>query len=287
MHLNYRNMINCALLGVLLVQPVVAQPTTNLLTRVSMVESPLGRGTIFSLDVDQREYWITAKHILNGRQHPPFGSIKSKSERLKILNPNLQGEQWLTVDFSVIDPGEDVDIVVLAPPHLLLSNPLPSVTPSAAGVMLGGNCEFLGFPHGGGWRATFDNGTSAWMPFVKHCFVSALATQDKRFWILDGINNLGFSGGPVAYLTGPQQQIFAVVSGYQTEPTDVITSPLQKLTPPKPPPPPQSTESQAKEGAGGVKQTVNVNSGFIIAFDIQYVIDAIHKSPIGPLRNAK
>jgi hypothetical protein len=285
--MNYRNMINAVLVGVVLVEAALAQPTNNLWTRVLMVQSRFGRGTIFSLDVDQREYWITAKHILNGREHPPYGSIKSKSEQLKILNPGLQGEQWLTIDFSVLDVGEDIDIVVLAPPHLLLTDPLPSVTPSAGGVMLGGGCEFLGFPYGGGWRATFANGASAWMPYVKHCFVSALAAQEKKFWILDGINNSVFSGGPVAYLTGPQQQVFAVVSGYLTEPTDVITSPLEKLAPPKPPPPPQRKGSQANKGAGGVKETVNVNSGFIIAFDIQYVLDAIHKRPIGPLRNAK
>jgi hypothetical protein len=27
-------------------------------------------GTIFSIDVDGREYWITAKHILTGARHP-------------------------------------------------------------------------------------------------------------------------------------------------------------------------------------------------------------------------
>jgi hypothetical protein len=126
------------------------------------------------------------------------------------------------------------------------------------------------------------------MPYVKHCFVSALFTEDKKFRVLDGINNPGFSGGPVAYLTGPQQRVFAVVSGYLTEPTDAITSPLQKLAPPEPPPtPPQRKGSQAKEGAVGSRQTVNVNSGFIIAFDIHYAIDAIHKNPIGLLRSAK
>jgi len=282
-------MIKPVVTGLLVVHAVVAQPTNNLWTRVLMVESPFGRGTTFSLDVDQREYWITAKHILNGREHPPYGSVENKSERLKILNPGIQGEQWLTVDFSVLDPGKDIDIVVLAPRNLLLSNPLPSVTPSAAGVMLGGNCEFLGFPYGGGWRAKFDNGSSVWMPYVKHCFVSALASEeDKKFWVLDGINNAGFSGGPVAYQTGPQQQVFAVVSGYLTEPTDVITSPLQKLSPPpKPPAPLQRKGSQAKVGTGNTKQTVNVNSGFIIAFDIQHAIDVIHKNPIGPLRTAK
>jgi hypothetical protein len=110
---------------------------------------------------------------------------------------------------------------------------------------------------------------------------------DKRFWTLDGINNSGFSGGPVTYLTGPQQQVFAVVSGYLTEPTDVVTSPLPKPpAPPKSPAPRKLSQAKTKKEDGKTKQLVNVNSGFIIAFDIQYVIDAIHKSPIGPLRNS-
>ena len=278
-------MIIRLLLGVLLevlVQSAIAQPTANILTRISMVESAFGRGTVFSLDVDNREYWITAKHVLTGAEHPPYGSIKNKSEKLKIL----QGQQWLTVEFSLLDPGEDIDIVVLAPSRLLLSSPLPSLTPSSNGVTLGGNCQFLGYPYGGGWPIAFDEGKSVWLPYVKHCGVSAMA-QGKGFWTLDGINNAGFSGGPVTYLTGPQQQVFAVVSSYWTEPINVITSPLPKPpAPPTAPIPPQRKGSQAKGGAGRAKQTVNVNSGFIIAFDIQYAIDAIHKNPVGPLRSA-
>jgi hypothetical protein len=46
--------------------------------------------------------------VLTGAEHPPYGSIKSKSERLKIL----QGQQWLTIDFSVLDPGEDIDMIL-------------------------------------------------------------------------------------------------------------------------------------------------------------------------------
>jgi hypothetical protein len=281
-------MINRFLLGLLLVQTASAQPTANILTRISMVESAFVRGTVFSLDVDKREYWITAKHVLTGAEHPPYGTIKSKSERLRIL----QGEQWLTVEFSVLDPGEDIDIVVLAPPHLLLSNPLASLPPSQNGVMMGGNCQFLGYPYGEGWPVKFNEGTLTWLPYVKNCGVSALPQGEKRYWTLDGINNVGFSGGPVTYLTGPQQQVFAVVSGYLTEPADVITSPLPgPPAPPKPPAPPQppaqrkSSQAKSAKEQGKTKQLVNVNSGFIIAFDIQYAIDAIHKSPIGPLRN--
>jgi hypothetical protein len=151
--------------------------------------------------------------------------------------------------------------------------------------MMGGNCQFLGYPYGNGWPVTFDQGTLTWLPYVKHCGVSALPQGDKRFWTLDGMNNAGFSGGPVTYLTGPQQQVFAVISGYLTEPAEVITSHLPP--PPVPPQPPaQRKQSQAttKKESAKSKQLVNVNSGFIIAFEIEYAIDAIHKNPIGPLR---
>jgi hypothetical protein len=106
-----------------LAQP--APPTSNILSRVVMVQSRYFRGTTFSIDVDGREYWITAKHIVTGAKHPPYGSVKSKSELLSILNPGAQGEQWLPVNFSVIDVGNDIDIVILAAPPTTLAEPTP------------------------------------------------------------------------------------------------------------------------------------------------------------------
>jgi hypothetical protein len=251
-----------------------AQPTSGVLARVLMVQSQYFSGSIFSIDVDNREYWITAKHILTGAKHPPYGSIASKSVSLKILNPGAEGEQWMSVVFSVIDPGNDVDIVVLAPPGPLMDGPFQSIAVSSDNIGLGNDCEFLGFPFGGGWRAKFDNGKSYWMPFIKHCVTSAFNTEPQRMWVLDGINNDGFSGGPVIYHTGPQQQIFAVISGVRQEPAEVIfgnsEDNLGKLNPP-----------------ASQKATVNVNSGFIIAYDIKYATDAIAANPIGPLRIPK
>jgi len=60
-------------------------------------------------------------------------------------------------------------------------------------------------------------------------------------------------------------KILGVVSAYRTEPADVIPSV------------PASVQPNVK---------VNLNSGFFIAFDIRYAIDAIHKNPIGPLRKS-
>ncbi len=235
-----------------------------------MVESNYGRGTIFSIDVDGREYWITAKHIVTGAKRPPYGTVASPTVSLKILDPNSDQENWVPLTFSVIDPGKDIDIVALAPSYAILQNPLPSASVSVIGLMLGGDCEFLGFPFGGGWRASLPGGQGYWMPYVKHCAVSAIPATGGVF-VLDGINNPGFSGGPVLYHTGPSQQIVAVISGYISEPAEVIPSatPLVK--------------KKSVAPSGNVK--VNVNSGFIIAYSITPVIDAIHKNPIGPLRS--
>jgi hypothetical protein len=250
-------------------------PTTNILSRVLMVESQYGRGTIFSLDVDQREYWITAKHILTGARHPPYGSVTSKSASLRILDPGGQGEQWLSVNFSVIDAGNDIDIVILAPPVAILKNPLPSMSVGSNGIVLGGDCEFLGFPYGGGWRADFPNSQSIWMPFVKHCNLSAAPNVEPKIWVLDGINNAGFSGGPVVFNTGSEQKILAVVSGYYLEPTEVFSSAAERKVA-------VTKSSKAKKPRTQLK--VNLNSGFVIAYDIKYVMKAIKSSPVGPLR---
>jgi hypothetical protein len=267
--------------------PAVAQmaaPTVNLIERVLMVKSvvPQGKagtinvvGTIFSIDIDHREYWLTAKHILTGAKHPPYGSVTEKSVSLSILNPNAQGEQWESVNFSVIDPGKDVDIVVLAASEPLMRNPAtvtaPPDAPGTTVFFIGFDCEFLGYPSvvGFTWHATVaEGGKTYWLPFVKHCTVSGANSEGLNILFLDGINNEGFSGGPVIYGTGAQQKIIGVISSFISEPAEVMALvPAQNVMQPKEP-----------------KETANVNSGFIIAFSISYAVDAIHKSPIGPLR---
>jgi hypothetical protein len=234
-----------------------------------MVESQYGRGSIFSIDVDEREYWITARHILTGVDDgPPFGSITTEPLELQILDADATSNHllWRPMNFTVIDPGDQrADVMVLAPPRPILDNPLPSMVAGSNGAVFGGDCQFLGFAYGGGWRSPIAGGRTLWLPFVKHCTISAHIV-DERIWILDGINNGGFSGGPVIFGTGQQQKILGVISGYWLEPAEVIYS----ISAPPPP-----------------KATVGLNSGFIIAYDISYAIDAIHKNPAGPLRKAK
>jgi hypothetical protein len=250
-----------------------SEPTFNVLMRITEIQSQFGKASMFSLDVDQREYWITAKHVITGKEQPPWGYTTASSVSLQALDPWTQPERWVTINFQVIDPGKDIDIVVLAPPEPVLPNPPPSVAADTAGVVLGGECEFLGYPLRTNLPVNFGSGTKWFMPLVKHCFVSSAPTSEPRMWVLDGINNPGFSGGPVVFRTGAAQKIMAVVSGYWQEPAEVVPEPAEGAERP-----PQAVPLEHP------KEMVLVNTGFVLAFDIKYAIEAIHQHPIGPLR---
>jgi hypothetical protein len=245
---------------------VNAQPTVNILQRVMMIEYNKERGTVFSMDIEGREYWVTARHILTGAKSKPFGRYPDKTVDVKLLNPGGDGEQWLSEKFKVLQPVEDVDVAVLVPIANILTDVQPSPPAKSEGMLFGGNCEFLGYAYGGGWRAKWDTGKSYWMPYIKRCGVSGMDT-DTHLWILDGINNAGFSGGPVIHGTGADLKIAAVISGYVQEPTDVIRG--------------------AADAPAAPKDRVNLNSGFILAYDISYAVDLIKANPTGPQREAK
>jgi hypothetical protein len=107
----------------------------------------------------------------------------------------------------------------------------------------------------------------------EHCFVSSLPVGGTKVLILDGVNNPGFSGGPVLHHTGADQQILAVVSGIVTEPAEVISS--------------LATTKTVKKSTSPHQSRVDTNSGFIVAYSIDTAIDVINKNPIGPLRPAQ
>ena len=99
---------------------LAAQPSFNALSRTLRIKTQFGTGTIFNIDVNGREYWVTAKHILTGAKGKPFGHIDQQTVQVEMLNPGGEGLQWLPVKFTVLQPVEDVDIVALVPANLLL-----------------------------------------------------------------------------------------------------------------------------------------------------------------------
>lgn len=245
---------------------VLAQPVASLLGRILMVETSFGRGTIFMLDVDRREYWITAKHLLNGATDPHHpGIIREPEAVLRMLNPDGPGEEWITARFAVIDPGNDIDIVVLAPREPLLKTQVDSLRPGAA--TLGAGCGFLGFPYGAAYRGKYKRSGTFWLPFVKRCSVAAVIDEPRKVWVLEGINSKDFAGGPVFTGTSSGLTLFGVISYFGTEPLDVL--PENPVVKPDP--------NQINQGA-------NAASGFFLAHDIQSAIDAIYRNPVGAPR---
>jgi hypothetical protein len=231
------------------------------------------------VDVDEREYWITAKHIITGAKHPPFGTVDAKTVSLQILPQSNAKKEWVSVKFNVIDPGKDIDIVVLAPEKPLIVGPILSPRVTSHGTMLGGDCEFVGFPYGNGWATKIRQGEMTRMPFIKHCTISGLINSPAVVWVLDGINNEGFSGGPVVVHTGAAQQIIAVISGFQPEPIEVVPASEGRPNASPAPETPNAPESHPREVA-------LANSWLhFLRIDMTSAIDAIKKNPIGPKRN--
>jgi hypothetical protein len=75
-----------------------AQPTNNVWSRMTIVKSNFGSGT----------------------KHPPHGRITTSAAAVKVLDPGAEHERWISINFAVLDPGSDVDIIVLAAPTPLL-----------------------------------------------------------------------------------------------------------------------------------------------------------------------
>jgi hypothetical protein len=259
----YLGLFVCYWCGLLSAQP---QPSVALLSRVYLIEYKNERGTVFSIDIDDREYWVTARHILTGAKGKPYGTVSEKNIQAKLLNPGGDGEQWISEKFGVLQPESDVDVVVLVPHAPILKDPPVSPPATSSSVFFGESCEFLGFAYGGGWKLRLPNRT-VWLPYIKHCIISG-ADMDSKLWILDGINNAGFSGGPVIAGTGTDLKIVAIISGYHSEPTAVMRGN-------------SSTATSASQ------ETVNINSGFILAYDISHAEELIKSNPIGPKRTKR
>lgn len=175
--------------------------TTNIIQRVFQARFPnRGDGTCFTVEVDQKQYIITAKHLAR--------DITGEGD----LCVYWKGE-WHTISVKLIGhSNNNVDISVLSA-NIQLS-PTYSAVPDDKGLVYGQDVYFLGFPYL--YRdSKFEEMNRGFpMPFVKKGIVSFMS-ESQLF--LDGYNNPGFSGGPVIFKPRGKQeyQIAGVVSGYK------------------------------------------------------------------------
>ena len=156
-----------------------------------------------------------------------------------------------------LKPENDIAVLIFDKPI----NPEYSLTLSTAGLSLGQNVYFLGFPLGFSTRINDLNGQP--IPLIKGAIFSGSLgdnmTEIKEF-LLDGHNNAGFSGGPAIFNSGddlnPQYKVFGIISGYK----------LEKI--------PQNINSQQEF------TTLN-NSGIISCTSAISAIEKIENNPIG------
>ena len=152
---------------------------------------------------------------------------------------------------------DDADVSVLAAPiQLSPTHPLLTTT---AGLTIGQDVCFLGFPYGLATHVGLINRRFP-IPLVKRAIVSGM-NLDTHVLLLDGHNNRGFSGGPVFYHRNndPKRDptVIAVVSGFKYGWEPVYED----------------------ENPTGLRY--KHNTGIVVAYDIKHVTDLIAENPIG------
>jgi hypothetical protein len=108
-------------------------PTFNVLERTLFIRAT-AYGTAFALDVDNRQYLVTARHLVEGLEGP-----------LKIKY--FHGNEWIDLHCELLGLGRgEADVAVLAPATQLADPGLP--LPLAVGEFhLGQDVFFVGYPY--------------------------------------------------------------------------------------------------------------------------------------------
>ena len=213
-------------------------------------------GTAFAIDRDDKQYLVTARHVVKG--------IKS-GDKIKIS----WKQKWHEIAVEVVGIGEGaVDVTVLACPHLLVA---PSLTLIASmdGLAYGQEVIFLGFPFG--WDSSSTGLTNNFpLPFVKAGIVSAIIVESPKSIYVDGHGNKGFSGGPVVFVrtdgSKKTYQVAGVVSYYPTPQLEPIRNKDGEVI----------LDSHSKPTAYFAE-----NPGLVIAHHISYATELIDLNPVG------
>ena len=219
--------------------------TTNVLTRVFFIRAER-YGSAFTIDHGGKQYLVTARHLL--------GRVED-IDAIFVFHDR----EWKSLPVQVVGVRRDEpDIAVLSAP-VRLSPPFPLEATSAR-LILGQDVYFAGYPY----KMWVDGGDAMGgrpVPFVKKGSVSNLELSPELavFWI-DALNNEGFSGGPLLYRTeaGGELKAAGVVSRFKTEHECVL-------------------------GFDGepTGDTVEYNTGFLVAYGVRHALELIDRNPIG------
>lgn len=265
------------ILGILLVfclqaMEAAAQIANNVYSRVVEIRVGNRIGTAFTLDVDGRQYLITAKHMVVGLK---------KEDSIDIY----RGARPEPISVKVLRCADPIDIAVLIPQRLITASPPLEPISNDREIVFGQDIFFAGFPFGLG---TYFKGFS--MPVVKKGILSAEIKEGKAVeFVVGGFNSRGFSGGPMVFrnLCDPRSPsyVLGVISGFRPKLSPVMKpekvkkgEDTSKI--------PQWRIENLSDGQKAILtdtgEKVVLNSGIIIGYSIQHAIDLIRKNPFGP-----
>jgi hypothetical protein len=255
-----------------IVSSASAQLTGNVLSRILEIRTGAGIGTAFALDMDGRQYLVTAKHAL-------------QNTRGKVTIDFRESGEWSPLEVQVFPCEDPVDIAVLVPPRVLVR--AGSLEPANShNVMITQEVFFLGYPFG----LSLENSRLLGMhpfPTAKRGIVSAI--HDGIIEV-DAYSNPGYSGAPIVFRDTrrnskiPVFSVLGVVNGFYPE-----MVPVTRAEPAKPgedlshiEPWRLRTENGQQMVLRDTSQMVPLNSGILVAYDIEYALKVIRDHPVGP-----
>jgi S1-C subfamily serine protease len=220
--------------------------TSNVINRVFQIKIKNATGTCFSVDIDNRQYLITAKHVI---------SHLKNNDIIEIFYEN----NWNKINLKLIGHSEKTDISVFAFNQKITNVEL--ILPTAKGMAYGQDVYFLGFPFG---LNTTHNLSPFPLPFVKKGIISNFSSNNGlKVLYIDGYNNPGFSGGPVVIKDLKTQtfQVVSVISGYRIDRKQI-------------------NKINGKQIIGS-NLYFDENTGIILSYSIEHALELIRQNPIG------
>jgi len=201
-------------------------------------------GAAFAIEVDDRQYLITANHVVPGISRDSQITLYNSEAQLNILRVT-----------PIPCDNTNNDIIVLVPPNPVATPKRTLATQS--GAALGQEVFVFGFPLG--YYTTVEKNI---IPFVGKGMISAVDTRDSGAvkYFFHTTAPPGFSGGPIVFIDQRDgaPKILGVISGF-----DAVEYPVVN-------------------GAVDTGLRARVNPGIMYGYSIDPAIAAIRKQPIGP-----
>lgn len=219
--------------------------TINVIQRIFQIRYNNATGTCFSIDHNNRQYIVTAKHVIDGLQ---TGST------IEIFHDN----DWRSLIVNLVGHHTTQDVSVFALNQFIAAH---SMQASSNQLAYSQDVYFLGFPFGLQDVNNAPLNRQFPIPLVKKAIVSAIINDaGGNYMLLDGHNNPGFSGGPVVFKRGAENtfNVAGIISGYRVnhEPILVNNNPQNDII-------------------------HRANTGIIIAPMIENAVELIDSNPIG------